>query len=130
MIELGWATSVGPLDVSEDSLRDRVEPVATGADEFGIGLPVSPARLPRGRDPLLRPFLRWRPAGAPPMHRWERARLEAFIVRTRSGIRPPRMSDEPMRGSAAPIPMAARGGGPSWLSTRPRWPTSSASASG
>jgi hypothetical protein len=42
MIELGWATSVGPLDVSEDSLRDRVEPVATGADEFGIRPPCLP----------------------------------------------------------------------------------------
>jgi hypothetical protein len=31
----------GLLDVSQDPLRDRVEPVATGADEFGIGLPVS-----------------------------------------------------------------------------------------
>jgi len=29
------------LDIAEDPLRDRVEPIATDADQVGIGLPIS-----------------------------------------------------------------------------------------
>jgi hypothetical protein len=36
---------LGPIDVSEDPLRDREEPIAVGARENAEGFPVAPLRL-------------------------------------------------------------------------------------
>ena len=73
---------LGPVDVAEDPLRDREEPVATRADQVGVCLPV-PAlcglheitihcavprvSAQRGRRPTL-----WGPRGWPSVHELRR----------------------------------------------------------
>ena len=55
---------LGPVDVAEDPLRDRVEPVATRADQVGVCLPV-PASCGLHEITIHRVAPRGRPAGAP-----------------------------------------------------------------
>src|SRR6478735_1833196 len=61
---------LGPIDVAEDPVGDREEPVATDADQVGIRLPITAAsRLDEIPIHLVVP--RWRPSGAPSEHLWE-----------------------------------------------------------
>jgi len=88
---------LGPIGVAEDPLRERVEAVATNADQVGVGLPVTvPCRLDEiaihGSVPRLRP------AGAPVRSLWD-GRVACRSIFAEPGGRPARRdaSDGPSR---------------------------------